>query len=494
MILIVEGTNRAGKSSLVKLITDNFEFFAPLGINKVICYDNRDIYRNVGLKIDKDMQAIGELRMLLNLNESMNDTLIIIDRFHITEMIYGQVKRGYNNYTLVKEFDKQLAMSGAKLIFVKNSLSHLNDEESYKTSSKKELLEIQTMMNNFIKEESGIESMKIDSDVFVSKTLETEKFLVSLFKNFIFRKSEIRSVQVQLTSDCNQNCIMCRKYTWPSKSIDINVLENKLGKYKDATFSFSGGDPLSYNNLNRLNRMLLNEDIIYQVFTNMNYDISGHDYESIERKIFLSNAKYIQVSLDGSTFETYDSIRKLKGKTVEEKKKLYESILENIESFSYKVKLNVVISNKNYEQIDSLAMYAHKIGCKIRFYKVHTQTELLINNVEDALIMTDITTLKNTYPAAYANTNLDMWDKSEAKPNYCKVKLHHRLISEEGIEFPCCNAINDNGTFIDDKYSINHLEDFSNTTKLYDFCSTCDRYVRFNKNWEEISTKEELFL
>lgn len=77
--------------------------------------------------------------------------------------------------------------------------------------------------------------------------------------------SEIKSVQVQLTTKCNERCFMCRKYTWESKEIDINTLIRKITKYYDSTFTFSGGDPLNYSELHTLNQVLEQNDIVYQV-------------------------------------------------------------------------------------------------------------------------------------------------------------------------------------------------------------------------------------
>ena len=93
----------------------------------------------------------------------------------------------------------------------------------------------------------------------------------------------MKSIQIQLTTDCNERCFMCRKYTWDRKEILITSLIEKINKYKDCTFTFSGGDPLSYSHLKELNDILSRNNIVYQIFTNMNYELTE------DRKIFLDN-------------------------------------------------------------------------------------------------------------------------------------------------------------------------------------------------------------
>ena len=84
----------------------------------------------------------------------------------------------------------------------------------------------------------------------------------------------MKSIQVQLTTDCNERCFMCRKYTWNRKEILLTNLIEKINKYKDCTFTFSGGDPLSYSHLKELNDILSRNNIVYQIFTNMNYELT----------------------------------------------------------------------------------------------------------------------------------------------------------------------------------------------------------------------------
>ena len=53
-----------------------------------------------------------------------------------------------------------------------------------------------------------------------------------------FVNENIRSVQFQLTTTCNERCIFCRKYTWPKKQIPIEVVAEKLKQYPNAALQF----------------------------------------------------------------------------------------------------------------------------------------------------------------------------------------------------------------------------------------------------------------
>ena len=43
-------------------------------------------------------------------------------------------------------------------------------------------------------------------------------------------------------------------------------------------------------------------------------------------------------------------------------------------------------------------------------------------------------------------------------------------------------------------YSIDKLDNIDDENVLYEFCSNCDRYVKFNRDWDEYKDKKELFL
>ena len=64
----------------------------------------------------------------------------------------------------------------------------------------------------------------------------------------------------------------------------------------------------------------------------------------------------------------------------------------------------------------------------------------------------------------------------------------------DGLEYPCCRATNDNGENWNGKYNIQNLDNLDDPSVLYEFCPNCDRYRKFNDNWDEYKNKEKVYL
>lgn len=292
---------------------------------------------------------------------------------------------------------------------------------------------------------------------------------------------EIKSVQIQLTTKCNERCFMCRKYTWENKEINIDTLIKKISKYFDSTFTFSGGDPLCYSELHTLNQVLEQNNIIYQIFTNMNYVL---DYE---KRMFLDNAKCIQVSLDGSDHATYYGVRRCAEYG-------FNTVIENILAYADKIKINCTVSNRNYFDVRNIYVLCKKMNVLVRFFPVHTDENAMLKEYMIDHIINSFVEKNEPIPEE-VNKLIEIYkNKNFPKPSRCYVKSVHRIIDESGKEYPCCRAINDNGRDWKGKFSLENLNDLDNPNVLYDFCKDCDRYVKFNTNWDSYKNKKELFL
>lgn len=291
----------------------------------------------------------------------------------------------------------------------------------------------------------------------------------------------MKSVQVQLTTVCNERCFMCRKYTWKKKEIEIEVLKEKIEKYKDCTFTFSGGDPLAYSNLKELNDLLEKYNIVYQVFTNMNYKLN------VEQIRFLDNAKVIQVSLDGSSSVVYNSVRRCRENGL-------HVVLFNVYHYRKKVKVNCTVSNRNYFDVKNIYDYCKRVGLVVRFFPVHTDENAKLKPYMIEFILNSFEGYgdKNCYPE-----EIRIFTEATKRVEYngkCFVKKEHRIIDESGKEYPCCRAINDNGEDWEGKYCIENLSGIEDENILYSFCAECDRYRKFNCDWDSFKDREELFL
>lgn len=296
----------------------------------------------------------------------------------------------------------------------------------------------------------------------------------------------MKSVQIQLTTKCNQRCFMCRKYCWEHRSIDVKTLEEKIAKYKDCTFTFSGGDPLSYEHLGKLNKLIRKYKIVYQVFTNLNYVLDE------TKLIFLRNAKYIQVSLDGATDATYSIVRR----PIEEG---FHRVVSNITilqntSPEGKIKVNCTVSNRNYFEVERICSLCNSLKVNVRLFPVHTDEEAKLEGYMIEHIKKQISRVTPRNYEAIMKPFMEAIEREEYTGD-CFVKKEHRLIDENGVEYPCCRAINDNGYEWGERNSVKNLEDLDDEKVLYDFCSNCDRYRKFNKHWNTMyEDKEELFL
>lgn len=291
----------------------------------------------------------------------------------------------------------------------------------------------------------------------------------------------IKSIQVQLTTKCNQKCVMCRKYTWEPKELTLVKLISKLKQYRGATVTFSGGDPLEYSKLPALVDYLIQNKVVYQVLTNLAYELN------LAQIVFLKNAKFVQVSLDGGDQLAYEKVRGIKSG--------FYTMVTNCGMFR-NIKFNCTVSRINSTEVKHISHLAARLGFPVRFWPVHTHDALKLSMGDKHYIGCLIRNLNKECPEVYGNTNLSDFEALlQRKPApQCFVKQHHIVIDEAGIEYPCCRAINDNGVDIGKVNSVDNLERVENPHQLYDFCSECDRYVRFNLDWDVYKDKEDLFL
>lgn len=291
----------------------------------------------------------------------------------------------------------------------------------------------------------------------------------------------MKSIQIQLTTKCNERCFMCSKYTWDRRQIPIDVLISKLQKYKGATVTFSGGDPLAYQSpcLEELAKYLIDNNVVYQIFTNMNYNLTD------VMKAFLDGAKFIQVSLDGSNECIYENVRRCRDNG-------FDTVFKNVLAYKDKVKINCTVSNRNYFDVYNIYKLCKSNGLIVRFFPVHTDEEAMLK----PYMLKTIQYLFKDF--SELPTEIEVLLSASLRKDFegkCFVKSEHRIIDENGNEYPCCRAINDNGEDWGSRNCISNLKDsIDNPNVLYDFCKNCDRYRKFNIDWDLYKDKEELFL
>lgn len=100
MVIIVEGIDRVGKTTLSEMIEDRYA-----GIIDFIRFrdDTRYVHNHLNRQVNTE-----KINTLQNLLEAGLIDNIILDRYHITEFIYGAIERSYKNDDMY-DIDKRLA-------------------------------------------------------------------------------------------------------------------------------------------------------------------------------------------------------------------------------------------------------------------------------------------------------------------------------------------------------------------------------------------------
>lgn len=303
----------------------------------------------------------------------------------------------------------------------------------------------------------------------------------------------MKSIQIQLTGKCNQLCYMCGQHDWVEKpNLSLDKVLEYIDKYPNCTFTFTGGDPLSWNinnyeDMKKLTDYLIKNKISYQIFTNLYFNLNE------AQLYFLKNAEVVQISFDGSTYKRYKYIRGVGNK------KGYDNLISNIKSLTNytDIKLNCTVSLRNFDDVYNILNIAKKLKVKIRFFPVHTKDNIMLNDKMFKSIKKQFEEFKlKNIDFVKDKTNIESFEFEPRKPfnGKCYVKNEHLVIMADGLEYPCCRATNDNGENWNGKYNIQNLDNLDDPDILYEFCSNCDRYRKFNDNWDEYKNKEKVYL
>ena len=119
MVIIVEGIDRVGKTTLVNMLHEatNFPVYKNNTDFKLADMDNKN-------ETDKMIKML-QICQLSHAN-------IIFDRFHWTDMVYGVVQRGYDYDTAIKNktlIEDMLIKMGAMIILVKPTDVYKSSEQ-----------------------------------------------------------------------------------------------------------------------------------------------------------------------------------------------------------------------------------------------------------------------------------------------------------------------------------------------------------------------------
>lgn len=116
-IVLVEGVNKVGKSSVCDYLNKNYAFHAV----------NDDSIADV-VNANRGYHARGGLFASTTIFEALSSNIrslnLIVDRFHLTEFVYGVHTRGYSP-DYIWDIDSRLKAIGVKLLYMTDSVDNI---------------------------------------------------------------------------------------------------------------------------------------------------------------------------------------------------------------------------------------------------------------------------------------------------------------------------------------------------------------------------------
>ena len=133
MIVILEGLERTGKSTVTEILENNFGFIRFKDHNHLRFMD----LKSIANRLDST------LSMLVSLDKAGKN--IVLDRFHISELIYGTNDRGYPDYDFdhIYYIDEVLSHLNTKLYLLERNVNNEYVEAFPREVNESELLEYQ---------------------------------------------------------------------------------------------------------------------------------------------------------------------------------------------------------------------------------------------------------------------------------------------------------------------------------------------------------------
>ena len=170
-----------------------------------------------------------------------------------------------------------------------------------------------------------------------------------------------RFVSLEITEQCNLKCKHCYTSAGNGKpnSLELNViykLIDELSKYGCEFLALGGGEPLLYSDIEKVIKYAISKDVEVELVSN---GILFNE-EMIEK---LSNAglKYVQISLDGESPETYTKVRGID---------FFDKVVCNIKKVNerFNTSISTVLCKYNYDKIFDIIKIANEI--KVDSYRI----------------------------------------------------------------------------------------------------------------------------
>lgn len=295
------------------------------------------------------------------------------------------------------------------------------------------------------------------------------------------------SVGWAITNKCNLQCVHCNMNSGKELKEELSTGEclkviDELSLNNVQKISFFGGEPLVRKDFFEIANYAIKKGIFVSFTTNGLLI----DENMIEKELY--KFEYIRVSLDGSTAETHEFIRNLKGS--------FDRTIKNIEKMTERgINVGVVtcISHKNLNDIENIVTLLEKLKVKKWFLPIlsasgrgsNIKNEILTpEEVKQLLIKLD-EIAKN----AKFSINLDLpytvllKGRSDKVKSSCPAALTELVIFANGDISPCCQIPIIGGNLREKSISeiwnnSKVFQDFRNRNLIKGKCKNC----KFIKN------------
>ena len=264
----------------------------------------------------------------------------------------------------------------------------------------------------------------------------TQKYLEEHFRN----KPHLMSIQVELTSRCNERCVHCY-IPHKNKNSDIEpaLFYDILEQCSDMgvlNLTLSGGEPMMHKKFCDFLRKAKEYDFSINVLTNLTLLNNEIIAEMKENRL-----SSVQVSLYSLNPEIHDSITNLKGSF----QKTHDNILRLIEN-NIPLQISCPAMKQNSNCFSDVMRWAHEHKCRaITDYIMMARYDHTTDNLDNRLslnqvceIISDVVSQNSNYQKMILADNFDMQESRDRSEDLvCGVCVSSICMVVNGNVYPC---------------------------------------------------------
>lgn len=264
----------------------------------------------------------------------------------------------------------------------------------------------------------------------------SQTFLVDHFK----KKPHLTSLQIELTSRCNERCLHCyipheNKHTDIEDSLFDQVLEQskEMGLL---TIVLTGGEPMMHPHFIQYLRKIQKYDFEINLLSNLT--LLNDD---IVKELKASRISGVQVSLFSMKPEVHDSITMVKGSFY----KVQNAILKLIEN-DIPLQISCVLMKQNKNDFIDILKWANKNKVRaITDYIMMGRYDHSTSNLDNRLVLNEVENIIKTiienddeYKNKISNIDFNVLDQRESSEDIvCNVCMSTLGMVANGSVYPC---------------------------------------------------------